>query len=93
MFKRVSIALAVVCLATGPAVTQAKCPLTYATFEFAIPHLDLEACPKEFAREGVFCRASIANDMVHVFAFSHSDEQCLLSVKSYKPDQYQLSVK
>jgi hypothetical protein len=91
MFKRFSIALAVTGFA-GAAVAQ-TCPLTYPVFEFAVPHLDLEKCPAELAKGGVFCRASTGNDAVHVFVFADKGDQCLVAVKSYKEGQYQFSVK
>jgi hypothetical protein len=58
-----------------------------------VPHLDLDKCPAEFARDGVFCRASVASDQVHVFVFAHAGEQCLLAVKSYREGQFTLTVK
>jgi len=84
------LALGLVALAT-PAAAQTQCPLTYNDFELAIPHLDLEQCPKDLAKPGVFCRVTTANDSVHVFVFEAKDKRCLLSMKSY--DSYEISVK
>lgn len=91
MVKRILIVVFIAGLATSQALAQTACPLTYRVFEFAVPHLDLEKCPADVARDGVFCRASVGNDAVHVFAFAEKGEQCLLAVKSY--NQYQLSVR
>lgn len=77
----------------APAAAQTKCPMTYETFEFAIPHLDLEKCPADLAREKAFCRATTGNDAVHVFIFAEDGDQCLLGVKSYRGEAYQLNVK
>lgn len=57
--------------------------LTYAVFERAVPHVDLEACPAEFDSEANFCRLSLNAEQAHVFVFSLSDLQPLLAVKSY----------
>jgi hypothetical protein len=94
MRKQLSIAFGVIALAAGSALAQtAPCPMTYAAFEFAVPHLDLDKCPADLAREGVFCRASTGHDAVHVFVFSRSGDQCLLALKSYKEGQYEFVVK
>lgn len=93
MPKTLQIALCIVGLAAGQATAQIACPMTYAAFEFAVPHLDLQACPADLAREGVFCRASTGNDAVHIFVFAQHGDQCLLAVKSYKEGQYEFSVK
>lgn len=89
-------------LAAAPAVflaaassvrAQTPCPLTYEFFEAAVPHLDLEACPKELERGNVFCRASLGQDGVHVFVFSKEGDVCLLQTKSYQTGQYEFTVK
>jgi hypothetical protein len=85
-----AIALAAALVVT-PAVAQSQCLLDYEFFEFAIPHLDLQQCPKDIARAGAFCRVTTANDAVHVFVFEEKNKQCLLAVKSYS--DYDISVK
>ena len=79
----------------APAVAYAKaaCPLTYQTFEFAIPHLDLEACPRSLARDGVFCRATTGNDAVHVFVFSQERDKCLVASKTFAAGEFELTLK
>lgn len=91
MLKPLSIALGIAALAAVPAAAQTPCALPYETFEFAIPHLDLEQCPKDLARDGAFCRVTTASDHVHVFVFEDKGAQCLIAVKSYS--EYQISVK
>jgi hypothetical protein len=76
-----------------PSRAQSPCPLTYEFFEAAVPHLDLEACPKELARDNAFCRASVGQDGVHVFVFSKEGDVCLLQTKSYQAGQYEFGVK
>lgn len=90
MFKPLVFALGLAALA-APAAAQTQCPLTYNDFEMAIPHLDLEQCPKDLAKPGVFCRVTTANDSVHVFVFEDKDKRCLLGMKSY--DSYEINVK
>ena len=89
---RIAIALAIAATMIVPAMAQTACPMTYEFFEFAVPHLDLASCPRDLAKQGVFCRASTGNDAVHVFVFAEKD-RCLLSVKSYKEGEYQFTVK
>jgi hypothetical protein len=67
--------------------------MTYEAFEFAIPHLYLEKCPADLARENAFCRATTGNDAVHVFVFAQDGTQCLLRMKSYREGEYQFTVK
>jgi hypothetical protein len=91
MLKTLFLAFGLAALATTQAAAQSQCTLTYEFFEFAIPHLDLDECPKDVARDGAFCRITTANDNVHVFVFDEKDKQCLVAVKSYQ--DYEISVK
>ena len=93
MLKRFRIVLCATAVSTSGALAQTACPMTYAFFEFAVPHLDLQACPVDLARDGAFCRAGMGNDAVHVFVFSQQGDQCLIGAKSYKDGEYQLTVK
>tara|TARA_R110002094_G_scaffold221192_2_gene195030 strand:- start:628 stop:909 length:282 start_codon:yes stop_codon:yes gene_type:complete len=61
-------------------------PLTYETFDTAIPHADLAECPAALAQEDVFCRATLADDMLHVFAFSLDDNSPLVGFRSFELD-------
>ena len=57
--------------------------LTYATFEQAVAHVDLEVCPEPLAAPDRFCRATLVNGMINVFAFSDEGEQPLVAVQSW----------
>ena len=57
---------------------------TYALFEAAVQHSDLETCPDEFDSDAVFCRLTLAGDMAHVFVFDYEGDQPLLALKSYE---------
>ncbi len=59
-------------------------PLTYEMFEAAVPHIDLETCPADLAKQDTFCRASILHEEIHVFAFSLDGDSPLVGFKSYE---------
>lgn len=65
------------------ALAAATCPMTYETFETAVPHLDAESCPDQNLKDKAFCRISVGGDQAHVFYFASDGEQCLLKVESY----------
>jgi hypothetical protein len=69
MAIRILLALFIATFAAVQANARSACPLSYKIFEFAVPHLDLEKCPRDVAKAGTFCRVSTANDAVHVFVF------------------------
>lgn len=71
----------------------AACPLTYATFEVAIPHIDLETCPDVFDNEAIFCRATTGGDQIHIFAFATDGDSCLEGVISFNEDEFALDLK
>ena len=62
-------------------------PLTYETFEVSVPHVDLDDCPDSLAKAEVFCRATLANDQVHVFAFSEAGDAPLVGFASFDADR------
>ena len=68
------------------ASAQDAVPLTYDAFEFAVPHVDLDACPDSLAADGVFCRATLNLDQVHVFAFAEAGDQPMVGVESFDAD-------
>ena len=83
-------------LATASAVktaVAAACPMTYAQFEAAVPHIDVEECPEHSLGRPAFCRASAGGDLVHVFFFDTKGEQCLLKLQSYGEDAFELQIK
>lgn len=61
----------------------ATLPFTYAKFEAAVPHIDLETCPKPLPQEESFCRASILNEEIHIFAFSLNDDSPMVGFASF----------
>ena len=75
-----------------PAVAAQDCPMTYETFEVAVPHIDLESCPETMAMDGTFCRATVGGDRVHIFSFAETDDQCLRQVKSFDEESFTLTV-
>jgi hypothetical protein len=80
-----------ICTIALPAGAAEPCAMSYAAFEFAVPHVDLEACPPAMAAEGVFCRASMAGDALHVFAFEQDGEQCIAEIRSFDEDAFAIS--
>jgi hypothetical protein len=90
----VMIRTLVAALVLAPALAAAQeCPLPYSAFEFAVPHVDLESCPAVAeAPPGAFCRASMANDALHVFVFDGDGEQCLVRLVSVDEDAFEVVV-
>jgi hypothetical protein len=84
MLKTLFLAFGLAAIVTTQAAAQSPCVLNYEFFEFAIPHLDLDECPKDVARAGAFCRITTANDSVHVFVFDEKDKQCIVAVKAIR---------
>ncbi len=90
------VATAAICAAMLPAASlshAAGCPMTYAQFEAAIAHVDVEECPKHDLGKKAFCRASAGGDFVHVFFFEEAGDQCLLKLQSYGEDAFELKIK
>ena len=86
------IALAIAGAGQAFADSHGSCPLTYETFEFAVPHSDLEKCPAGMGVEKAFCRVSVVAEVATVFAF---DEQtnCILTTKSFDEDAFKIEFK
>ena len=61
--------------------------MNYETFEATVDHADLPECPKALAAEGRFCRATIHDDALHVFAFSEDLDQPLQAVMDFPMDE------
>ncbi len=79
------VAALVACLPASVALadTTGSLALSYDIFEVAVPHVDLESCPADLAAENVFCRATLANEELHVFAFSIDGDSPLVGFASY----------
>ena len=80
--------------ATGPAFAegQASCPLTYETFEYSVPHTDLEACPASMERDGTFCRVAVVAEIATIFAFSE-DSGCIVASRAFDGDHFEIEFK
>ena len=61
-------------------------PFTYEAFEAGVTHVDLAQCPEALAAEGRFCRATVVNDNINVFAFSEDGDQPMVGFKSWPAD-------
>jgi hypothetical protein len=57
---------------------------TYELFEYTVEHADLATCPEGFDPDEMFCRLTLAADMMHVFVFSLDGDQPLVAVKSHE---------
>ena len=79
-------ALALTLAPLGVAADAEPAPLTYEAFEVAVPHIDLESCPETLAAEGVFCRATLNLDEIHVFAFEETGESPFVGLASFPAD-------
>lgn len=93
MRRILSATAALALLAAGPAMAQPACPLPYAAFEAAVPHIDLETCPASVTQQKVMCRLTINQAQLHLFVFAEDGDQCLISVKTLEPDDYTLTLK
>ncbi|MBX9926534.1 MAG: hypothetical protein K2Y05_09260 [Hyphomicrobiaceae bacterium] len=83
--------------AQQPAQAQPKsspCPMTYAQFETAVAHVDLDTCPGDIAPAGSdrFCRATAGGEQVHVYAFEQAGDKCLAAMKSFDKDAFKLTI-
>lgn len=57
--------------------------LTYEMFEQGIAHVDLKICPEPLQAPGRFCRATLINGMINVFAFDEAGDQLLVGFQSW----------
>jgi hypothetical protein len=81
------IALATLALSAAPALAgDPPLPLTYEAFEASVPHINLADCPAALAAEGRFCRLTLAQDQLSIFAFSEEGDQPMVAVKSWPAD-------
>ena len=99
------ILAATILLAAGPAAASGNnkgaasssgedCTVSYALFEGAVPHIDLESCPASMGIEetDVICRASVANDMLTVYAFEDHGFMCLKALRSYESSEFKVTI-
>lgn len=85
---------AALALATGPALADSHegCPLTYETFEYSVPHSDMEECPESMESNGTFCRVAIVAEVATVFAFSE-ESGCIVASSAFDEDQFEIEFK
>lgn len=60
--------------------------LTYAVFEGAVPHVELAQWPERLAGDNRFCRLTLAEAGLAVWAFSPEGDQNLLAVLALDPE-------
>ena len=65
----------------------------YAQFEVSVNHIDLAACPTQVTAEGVFCRATILHDGVHVYVFEEDGDMAFVDMLTFDEDAYALAFK
>ncbi len=80
-------------LPAAPPASAHDCVLKYETFEYAVPHIDLEKCPEAEMAKVAFCRASVGAEQVHLFYFENGGDQCLLKVRSFEEGRYSFDLK
>ena len=82
---------AALALATGPALADSheSCPLTYETFEYSVPHSDMEECPDSMDTNGSFCRVAIVAEVATVFTFSEEPGYIVKS-SAFEEDQFEI---
>ncbi|MCT8970954.1 hypothetical protein [Microbaculum marinisediminis] len=70
---------AVLAFTAMPAAAEQACYIPYTMFEAMVPHIDLDACPVEFAADtNGFCRLALDGDTVRIYAFAYSDDDACL---------------
>ncbi|WP_300030793.1 hypothetical protein [uncultured Roseobacter sp.] len=89
MRRILSLIFGATCLAPLPltAAETEPMPLTYAVFEASVPHVDLETCPEGMAGEDIFCRATLAHEELHIFAFATDGDSPLVGFASFDAER------
>ena len=64
---------------------------TYAQFEASVNHVDLETCPAQVAATGVFCRATVLHDSVHVYVFEEDGDMAFVDMLTFDEEGYTLA--
>lgn len=75
----------------APVAAQDMPAFLYDQFEIAVPHIDLDTCPPQLAAPGQFCRLTLNNDALHVFAFREDGDRPLVAVQSFYEDEFTLA--
>ena len=79
MLRLAALALVV----PGLAAAEDAAPFTYEMFEAGVTHVDLAVCPTALAAPGRFCRATVVNEKINVFAFAEDGEKPLVAFQSW----------
>lgn len=61
---------------------------TYAQFEVSVNHIDLETCPQQVTATGVFCRATVLHDNVHVYVFEEDGDMVFVDMLTFDEEGY-----
>ncbi len=63
-------------------------PLTYEMFEAGVTHIDMAVCPESLAAPDRFCRLTVLNDQINVFAFTTEADSPLVGFQSWPADLF-----
>lgn len=71
-------------LAAGPAAAAQQCYFSYAAFEKAVPHFDVQSCPgAPLASDKGFCRLALDGETARIYRFVFVDkESCLERIEA-----------
>lgn len=67
--------------------------LVYAQFETSVNHIDLETCPAQVKAEGVFCRATILHDALHVYVFEQGGDLAFVEMLTFEDGDFEIDFK
>ena len=85
---RYSLLFSAALLLSTPALAEGV--FSYADFEAAVTHINIEECPEGMGGENLFCRVSMANDALHVWVFSREGEMPFVSLHSFYEDELEI---
>lgn len=87
MLKTLALAVAMTGAAAGLALAEDAAPgdaplaMTYDVFEMVVPHIDLPECPEAVARDGTFCRLTLAEDELNLVVFSEEGDMPMIDYR------------
>lgn len=79
----VVVILPMAALAEPEVVEVADGVLTYEMFEASVPHADLSTCPTSLAGDDRFCRLTLSDGYLTVWAFRNEGRQELLAMLTH----------
>ncbi len=74
-----------------PAAAHDHAAFSYADFEAAVPHTDMDECPAGMTEGDAFCRISMNNDALYMFVFDYWGDQHFVAVCSFLQDGFQIA--